>query len=619
MTQSFPPPNSSIINALPEFLLSCAVAAALMALAQPLASLPLEALGSRYAVPTQTPSGIWLWEVWRNSHWDALGQDIRALALHKFSGCMLAATALLGWLGLQGARRSGMRGGALAFACWAVLAWLLRPFQWPGAVWIAVTAAAAMLLLLPVRRVHQAEQAGSSTWTAFVWPGWILFCGVGCLQVIDFAARGPVVPGGLLRQPAAAGARYFGLQQLDGLWLAVGLFLLVVATRRPILQFIVAFFARLPATGARQRLLRFAVPCLIVIAMGWLGYFPSRDFLGVPGLRGGGKPHVSGEALRLMAWLVIAWLFYRWNEWESSRPRLLAGILLAAAGLAACTAGFVLSDDKGPMLVIALSGVVIGPSFIAMAVGRRWGMHVCAAVTAAFIALGIAAWHTGMVKVLPQVSKQAGQRAEMRAQPFANPSSANLAQALWLMAFSPRQPVNRLTLVPWCGAAAYMNLARCTLASGAPIQMPSDLGYVMLTATWGAAGAAGWLLLLLAWLAALPLGQLRAWNLYMRAGMPGRSVAARRLDLLPVWMVAVAVAMAIAQVLVSAGAALAWLPLAGVTFPLYGFGGTALCSTAIWTALAAHNSPLAKQPQRRPQTPRARITAFSPQAPRWRA
>jgi len=105
----------------------------------------------------------------------------------------------------------------------------------------------------------------------------------------------------------------------------------------------------------------------------------------------------------------------------------------------------------------------------------------------------------------------------------------------------------------------------------------------------------------------------------MRAGMPGRSVAARRLDLLPVWMVAVAVAMAIAQVLVSAGAALAWLPLAGVTFPLYGFGGTALCSTAIWTALAAHNSPLAKQPQRRPQTPRARITAFSPQAPRWRA
>ncbi len=580
-----------------ELLLTLAVVGLLVAAAAPLALPGAEfGLAGRYGSPGGTQAS-WrgVLDLFGNYTWTAVPQDLRAVTMLRFGGCGLALLGCTGWAALQLARTQAAWAGWLMLALWAALAWVLRPFQLPGIFWAccAALALAACLLALALvaRRRQTSDTAPINAWTACVWPGWLLLAGMGCLVWLDFAARGPVVPGGMDVRPIKPGVRYFGLNQADGLWLASGLLLGCAFLRGAITRGVVLLCTVLGALWQRPRgpwvLLPLALAAML--AIGWLGASEHRDFLGFTGLHGAGRPHISGEVLRLGICVVLAWFAYRTGEWRVSAQRAWGSLHHLLIVLALCMAGLMVSDDKGPLLVLALAICVLVGAPVLQRVGggrsqgwQSWlrrGAAVMLATGLAVAALGM--WRTTLTDWLPRISKDAAARESMRATPF-EARSPNLAQARWLMDATPTGGFG-LARVPYCGARAHAGQAPCTLGSGAPLQMPSDFAYVPLFATWGAAGATALVMGLLAWLFVLPAGLLAA----RRSG--ATPDAADPLGLLPVWLVTVPALVAQAQTMVSVGATLGWSSLTGVTMPLLGYGTASLCAAALAVGMAAHS------------------------------
>ncbi|MBC7617918.1 MAG: hypothetical protein H7293_02815 [Candidatus Saccharibacteria bacterium] len=585
-----------------ELLLTLAACFILLKLATPM-TLPAAELGlqQRYA-----PVG-WLWGVppaWDGFQdyliryaWDRMVPDLRALLLWRHAGWGLALLGLTGWLALQLARAGRADATCGMLALWAGLAWVIRPFQFAAYVWLIALVTALLLGILA--RVFRSGRRSPdrvilNILIACVWPGWLLLTGVGVLTALDFAATGPLVPGGMALTPIRPGVRYFGLNQLDALWLASGLLLAVVCWRTWLLRSWITLCGTAAALLQRRRgpaiLLMLAL--LLAFGMGWLGYFEKRAFLGIPSLHGGGKPHITGELLRLLACVVLAWFAYRVGEWDASAQRAgtaACGLLLV---LFFCTLSLWLSDDKGPLLILALAFALL------LGVPLLQGRH-STATSLALCVTGVVAvlwlWRTTLVEWLPQWSLQALQRAAQVMDSF-HANRPFMAQALWLMDATPQAGFGLGGRVPYCGAQVLAGQAPCTLTSGAPLQTASDLAWVPLYASLGAAGALILTILLLMWLFALLAGQWLAW----RSGAPDQAAGvmqpARRLALLPVWLVAVPVLAAQAQTLVTIGPAMFWSSLTGVTLPLLGYGGTALCVAGLWVGLAAHATQTPSHP-----------------------
>lgn len=559
-----------------------------LVLGTPGADLGLAARYGPLLQPWDAPfSAQWLKALYHTYLWGGMPQDLRAVALLRSAGYWLALQGVVGWLALQLLRAGTPWAAWLACAQWAALGWLLRPFQLPGMLWLGVCAAALVLALLTLPFWPWCHRASAATphpmnyASASVWPGWVLLTGIGCLVVMDFAARGPVVHGGMAMHPAKTGARYFGLSQVDGLWLACAIVLASVYTRNRMLQAWVGLCNHLAALWQRPRgpLLLLLAALLGALALGWLGARVGRNYLGVPGWHGAGKPHISGEVLRLIVCALLAWFAYRVGEWPTSGLRVWRSMrMLVLLGLL-CALGFVVSDDKGPLLILALAlPLLVGLPLLQRMHG---GLGPMLLGTLACVGL-LYAWRTALVVWLPLWSTEAAKRAALFLDTF-GAYSPNQAQVRWLLDATPSDGFG-LARAPYCGAQAWVGNKACSLGSGAPLQTASDYAYVLLYASFGAWGAAASVAILLLWLYALTAGQLTAW----RAGPNGSAQQARAL--LPVWLVAVPCLAAQAQTLVSVGAALGWSSLTGVTLPLLGYGSAALCSAALWVGLAAHSS-----------------------------
>lgn len=586
-----------------ELLLTVIAIAVLFLLAAPLATPGTETgLFQRYSgLPVLAEPLSWqvLYELTIHSYFTAMPSDWRAIMVLRHAGPLLAVLGGLGWLALQLARRQSRFSMLAAIALWLLAGALLRPFQLSGQFWwwtvcaVVISGMSEALIIAPLMRrpVNHppAKSAPFNAWMACVWPGWLLLPSIAILVNLDFGARGPVTPGGMAMEPVRAGVRYFGLSQLDAWWLATGAFLVVVYLRTWLLQSVVRLGRELAALWQRPRgpWLLTLLAVLLALALGWLGYFKTRGaFLGVHGWHGAGKPYVSGEMLRLLACGVLAWFAYRVGEWETSRQRALASLkALLCLGLISVV-GLLTSGDNGPLLVLALAFLVL--------LGAPWLRHrpengralllallLCAAV--------LALWQIVLMRVLPQFSLMAFLRWAMAVNPFTAESSSNLAHARWLTDAAAPSGGFGLGRVPYCGAQAlaYANdlsqAGRCTLHSGAPLQMPSDMAFAPLVATFGMYKASALVMLALLWLFALPAGQLAAW----RASTRRRSPVQRTLGLLPVWLVAIACLTAQAQIIISVGATLGWSALTGVTLPLLGYGSWMLFGLALWVGLAA--------------------------------
>jgi len=575
-----------------EFILTIAVGGLLFKLAEPLGVPDLDqGLDQRYGSVDVSLSWVWIQTLYANYAWTSLPQDLRAIAMLRMAGYWLALLGASGWLGLQLARTGAAWAGYLVMALWALLAWLLRPFQLPGVVWVGIVAFALFGMLIALSRNGKSMGGcGINTWTAAVWPGWLLLTGAGCLVLMDFAARGPVVPNGMLVLPVKPGSRYFGLNQADGLWLASGLLLVSAYFRRPLVLTCIWLCTKFSALWQRPRgpLFLLGLASILIFALGWLGASQHRNVMGLSGLHGAGKPHISSELLRLFLCLTLAWSAYRFGEWTTSSQRMRCGIWRTSIMLTLLAIGFGISDDKGPLLVMALAAAILmGIPALWQTSGSYHRIGVTgatrrgAAVLFAFsIAIaGLSLWRTTLVDWLPLVSRDALSREFLRTNPF-EAKSPNLAQARWLMESTPAYGFG-LARVPYCGARAHAVQSTCSLGSGAPLQMPSDFAFVPLFATWGKLGASAFVIGTLLWLATLPVGMLASW----RKGNSRQPTCA--IGLLPVWLVAVPTLVAQAQIVVSAGATMGWSSLTGVTLPLLGYGSAALCATAVWVGFAA--------------------------------
>lgn len=598
MNQVSPPARTKYFNPAPwlELLLTIAVCIFLIKLAAPLAT-PGADLGlhQRYGPLTgtlDTPlSWDWLQALAQRHTWDVLPRDLRAIALLRTAGPVLALLGGVGWLALQLARTGTEWATWLALALWAGLAWLLRPYGLPGTAWVGLTAAAlaGFVLTLPFwpwRKALPGAANPLSLWIAYVWPGWLLSA-IGVLIALDFAARGPVVPGGMALTTPKPGARYYGLNQLDGLWLASSVLLACVCFRGPLLRRGIGLCNTLAALSGRPRgpLVLTVLAGLLALALGWLGFFDNdnKNFLHIPGVRGGGKPHITGEILRLIACVALAWFAYRVGEWQMSAQRTWLSLRALLVLGALSVLGLLISDDSGPLLIMALAV----PLLFGVPLLRRTLSTTRALLLALVLSIAaLGAWRTTLVDGLPLMSHMAQVRGLLLAHPE-KADSPNRMQAIWLMDAAPAGGFG-LANVPYCGVGALLaGPGSCTRGSGASLQMPLDMAYAPLVATFGTLHAGLLLVLFLLWLFALPAGQLAAWRAAAQRGRAGKP--SHTLGLLPVWLVTVPCLAAQAQTLVSTGATLGWSSLSGVSLPFFGVGSTALCVAAIWVGLAAHS------------------------------
>lgn len=571
-----------------EFMLTIAVCGLLFNLAEPLGAPNLDlGLDQRYGNVDASLSWVWIQTLYANYAWTSLPQDLRAIAMLRMAGYWFALLGVSGWLGLQLARTGAAWAGYLVLALWALLAWLLRPFQLPGVVWVGTVAFAFFGMLIALSRNRKSMGGcGINAWAASVWPGWLLLTGAGCLVLMDFAARGPVVPNGMLVLPVKPGSRYFGLNQADGLWVASGLLMLSAYFQKPLVRACIWLCTKFTALWQRPRgpLFILGLASTLTFALGWLGASQHRNVMGLSGLHGAGKPHISSELLRLFLCVTLAWFAYRFGEWTTSSQRMRSGVWQTTIMLTLLAIGFGISDDKGPLLVMTLAAAIL------MGIPALWqicGLYLAGAAKRSAAVLfaisiaiaGLSLWRTTLVEWLPLVSADASSREFLRTNPF-EAKSPNLAQARWLMESTPADGFG-LARVPYCGARAHAGHLTCSLGSGAPLQMPSDFAFAPLFATWGTLGASALVIGTLLWLAALPLGMLASWR-KASSRLPTCTIG-----LLPVWLVAVPALVAQAQIVVSTGATMGWSSLTGVTLPLLGYGSAALCAAAVWVGFAA--------------------------------
>ncbi|WP_087494931.1 hypothetical protein [Curvibacter sp. AEP1-3] len=465
---------------------------------------------------------------------------------------------------------------ALALAIWLPGAFLLGAGPLALASIAGVVALAAVLhAAMPGSPSGQLQPPPLQT---LVWPGWILLVGIQWLTLVDFAGRGPIVPGGMSSMPAEYGARYYGLWQLHAMLYASIVMCAVSACRDALLQLWIRVCTRLEASahGWCGWLRLLALAGSLALLLGWIGFYKRQQYLGISGLHGLGKPQLSGELLKLMACCTLSWFAYRIGEWPTSPGR----VWLAAKGvicvLIVSAGGLILSDDKGPMLVLALAVPLL---FGIPLLGRTRSVLSKAVLCVVLAVACVAVWNLILMEVIPLFSRMGLLRAQMAENPY-NAYSPTLALAMWLMDAVPSRPWGLggfgLGQVPYCGARPLFALAECSLGTGAPIVMPSDLGYALLYASFGATGALLIAACLVGWSGSV-----------LAASLPAASTtpAAKPVALLGAWMVAVPVLVCIAQVLVSAGALMGWSSLTGVTFPM-GYGGIALMGTAMWVGLA---------------------------------
>lgn len=585
-----------------EAVLTLMVCALLAHLARPLSLPGLDGgLAERYG--TQAVAESWF-QLWISTHdlFFRLDNNQRALLLLRTASSWLPAFGLIGLVLMYGARIGGRSAAGLIILAWSTLALIWRPFGWPALFGATGALAGLLISMQAVRSARSNQLKGNpflpeelTIWNCLVWPGWVLLTGLGWLWIADFAARGPVAA---LRP----GAKFFGLRQADAIFLGHMIVLLAAANSAPLVRGLARLVAGLSLMWRRPRgpHASLIIACVAVAGLAWLGHRITPP-IPVLHLAGGGMPHISSELLRLIAVVAISWAAYRFGEWDASGSRLVRGLIWTTGIGLFCLAGLVMSGDMGPVLILSLAlFVFLSVPAVKLITGRisdravrhKGILGLVMLGVAGFVVGGVWLWRTALTKWAPQFSHTAALREAARQSPF-EADSPNLAQVIWLMDAARDFGGFGLGRVPYCGANAHIGAANCSLASGAPIQLPSDFAFAGLAATWGMIGAAACIAILFAWLRALVLSATPS-SPATKAFVLGPPQHEDPLNWLRAWLVAVPCLVAQAQVLVSVGGTLAWTPLTGVTLPLLGYGMAALCVSAVWVGLAVRPiSPLA--------------------------
>lgn len=530
----------------------------------------LSGLGKRYG---PAPFAEW------PSGWPHLPPDNRpayAVWLRWAAPMWLPVWVLLGGLGLMLARSRrpslwpllGTSAGLLVglFGSPFPLAFGLESARDRCLLWAGAGSTAGLLAWALLPRSGGGALAPATLPQAILWPGFALISGMAWLALADFAAG------------ADPKAQFLSIESAQGLLLATLTAMLLAPLRPGIARNALRVAQGLSrcASHPRHRWLVLGAAALLSLSLGTLGRAPhAHAFLGMHGL---GQPHLSGEILRAMATLAIAWVCYRSGEWSTGiRWRFLA-ITFALVAL-----GLWISKDGGPLLIIGMLGLswlVLWPVRTLVAKRRR---RLAAALAIALLMSGVALWRTALIDLVPDFSPLAQSREMDRLQPE-HSRRDDMMRVQWLISAAPASGFGPAK-APWCGALAQIGEKACkqgaALRDGAPLQTPEDYALALWATYYGTP------------LTLLVLGLLLLWQLALilaarptRWPQPGRFTVDDMAAYALFWAIAIASLGMLSQTLVALGGTLRWSQLSGLPLPLMAYGKASLIVTAAWMGLA---------------------------------
>lgn len=528
----------------------------------------LSGLGQRY--------GAAAFAEW-STGWPSFAPENRsayALWLRWAAPFWLPAWVILGGLGLMLARS---RVPFLWPLIGAITGLLIGLFGWPFPVALGRESVSACLLwagaglsagLLAWALIPKSGGGGLSPSTlpqAALWPGFALLSGMTWLALADFAAA------------ADPKAQYLGIEGARGLLLAT-LTALLLALLRPCIArnaLTVAEALAASASHPRRRWSLLGAGLLLAVVLGLLGRAPDTAFLGVKGF---GQPHLSGELLRALAMLAIAWVCYRSGEWSAR-----IGWRFLIITLTLIVLGLWISKDAGPLLIIGMLGMLwlaIWPVRALITRQRRGPATLLALV---MLIGGVTLWRTALVDVAPGFSMLAQSREADRAQPQ-HSRRDDMMRVQWLISASPATGFGP-GKTPWCGASAQIGEKACrkgaSLREGAPLQTPEDYAPALWAAYYGLPVTLLAIGLVLVWLLSLILAASPA-----RWPRPGQFTLGDMAAYALFWAIAIASLGMLSQTLIALGGTLRWSQLSGLPLPLMAYGKASLVVIAAWMGLA---------------------------------
>ena len=481
----------------------------------------------------------------------------RAQALSRHAGLVLVFVGVGGWIALWIGRSTQPLAVRLSvlLTYWPMLMYMvagwvgrngLEPSFLPS-IWICMSMFGGISTLTTwylarANRQNQTQPKADKQPVPWVYPGWLLFSGIGCLWLMDYAAHG---------YPKH---RYSGIYQFDAWLLATAALTVCAAVVPHALAGLSHLFARFE--GGKWN----GFPAIFSLLVAWLSMVAALSYFFDPR-----QQYVAAttEALRLPVWVVLAWVAYRWIE---SGLRPLTGLLMAASMLLALILALLVVRDRGPILAQAVAiAIVLGGLVIATFKGRRLlplALGIGVTLTSfCLLAIGWVLFNFAPVDRLAVLTTPHRGQLEF------------LSEISWFLHATPIAGYG-LGHVPWCGYAASLGAATCT---GVPQQIQSDYVLAALIGVWGPFGGLLLLSLLLLWLGAMVAGR-------------GKRASGKACDLqvLSGWLIASIATTYAAQTVISSMGTLGLIPLTGISIPAYAFGGTSLLTVGLLGGLAVN-------------------------------
>ncbi|HEX7645320.1 MAG TPA: FtsW/RodA/SpoVE family cell cycle protein [Burkholderiaceae bacterium] len=396
------------------------------------------------------------------------------------------------------------------------------------------------------------EHEIASPW---IFPGFVLFSGLGWIWLMDWAARGH------------EDKKFIGIYQLDLIWLAFTIFTLVAACQGQLLTAFSRVASRLDQPGAT----RASVPnlTLILFLFAWIVVLAAAGHLDA-GTNGQVKIYqrhaaLLAELMRVPVWLALGWILYRRVE---SGQRSANGMFAVASLLIVLASGLVLDHDGGPIFAQTIAVVWISCSMLTTVLERKMGAIPTWATAIAAAVAGTAA------SIWMAFLNAPAARVEAMANSYRGPLDF-LSVTHWLLDAVPAFGFG-IGRTPWCGFAALSGTAGQCRRAGVPDQIQSDYVVSALLALWG------WLPVLLL------LGALLLWLWELQRRGADRNAAVLDLGLFRQWIVLGFSVTSGVQIAVSAAGTLGVIPLTGLAIPMLSFGGAGLMSTALFSGLSVN-------------------------------
>lgn len=453
-------------------------------------------------------------------------------------------------------------------------AWLIsHGAQWPG--FFEKAALAALLLLVLVQflpKTARRASAVSTDATADAMPrqtlssrvgfaGFVLFLGLGWWLMLDLSATGHYKN------------RFHALYQQLYVFVAFVLISILPLLRLGFARVTGVWLGKLlmlAEVGGKHGLRRHAA-WLLPLGLGLMLLFMTGVVLK-------NQRQLTSEVYRVWLILGVSWFFFLRGETVFGSGlkgvrQTLRMLLPLAFVLVVPLVGYVVTDDKGPLLVTMYASSIFVGGALAFALDRAARHPLFGSLVGAALTVGWVSAITWLLFTVGPLSDRVAERLESAETPFLA-GNDQLGVVLWFQNATPRGGFG-FGHVPWCGDAVTSG------CHGVPKQIQSDYIHTALIGVYGQVAAT-----LLVVLFALWLVRLVTWHRNATDGTLSFATPNAAQQAWISWIAVCWVGFSLAQLAVTVAGNLAWLPLTGITYPFVSFGIWSLAVNVFFLSLA---------------------------------